>query len=551
MPSGATQLSSGAMILCENSFCYFALPKSLSVSPESLQRVWFTDAKSNGIHQMSLKSAAQLEPWNQRLLTDPYASATFGLFESEVTAFHLGHIGGPRMIPWHIPIGGSPCRVTYLRHFEKLVVALATNVVIDPVLSDREFSADTTRPRLPFSVLRFVDPNDAEAGDMELKEEVFDVPPNLPPDRASFAAVVGTSGERVTGMCDWSVASSGKKWQLLLVSTVKPSTNKGRSRGRVWIYNIIPGPNRKLGLEWKYKIKADEPVSAVAGFDDRSFVYCSGASLFRQYLDVFDQTGRLGERTLAELGSTGLRISVQKPLVYVSTSAHSLRVFQASDQGFRDVFSDSISRYCCDHLVLSGYSLILVTDLEGTLTGFWQPLDHKMSGKLQTVFEASLPSKISCLREAALQPYLDLNPEIPHKPILASTVNGTFYQITILDDKTCQFLRFLQNLAERNKEICPYASPAQAHLSFDLKHSCDRHVDGDILSRITHRNSLLGHANLLQELLQASIEEIGPQVLEIFKKLAVAALGDRRGSTSDLFDDVADYLSMVLAGSSL
>ena len=546
--SAAKNLPDGAIIICDESIYHLTSPVGHSIGPDSLRRIWFTDTQGIGICQPALKAAGQLEPWNQRLLEEAYSELCFGLLERELKIFHLNSIGHSRVIPRHIYVGGNPYRVLYLKQFKKLVAALTINKVID---ATTQVDQPRDPARLSFSALRFLDPDDPEAGDVQAKEEAFEVPQNLPPDRRFFAATMDSSGERITDMAEWSVAVAEKRWQFLLVSTSKPSRAGSSPKGRIYMYNISIGGNGELALDLKLDFNGNGPVYCVAEYDKSSFVYCSGQSLFRQSFEFSDQVKRLDNNISTELGSNGRNVSVRGSLIYVSTSAHSLRVFKAGPRGFANFFNDSISRNSLNHLVLSGTSLILAADSGANIAGFWQPPESAESDELQTVFEAKLASKVSCLRKATLRAGNDLRSTSHFPPVLASTIDGTFYRIEILEDKAMELLCFLQKLAQRSKTLCPYTQDrvpvlTQAGMLTAPRNPRERHVDGDLLAHILRGHQVSDHVAMLQDLLRMGEEDVDPQVSEIFERLAAVAVEDAGVSTEDLLRSVVEYLRMLL-----
>ena len=84
--------------------------------------------------------------------------------------------------------------------------------------------------------------------------------------------------------------------------------------------------------------------------------------------------------------------------------------------------------------------------------------------------------------------------------LLGSSADGTFYQFSILHEATWRLLRFIQNLAVRNRLVCPfqYLNPPRKHVEPSTTRKQYMHVDGDILTRLLN----LGGASLLQHMLE-------------------------------------------------
>ena len=537
----------GAIAMCEKSLYHFFLAENGSVDHDSFRLICMTDQQGIGSPYAVAKDVAQLEPWNRQLLQSDSNDAVFTLFASEIKVLDLKITAGSKVVPCHIHVHGNPSRVVHLKYFNKLVTALTVNGVMDPA-SCAEQSTDNSRVSIP--VLKLVDPDGSEAGNVRLKEEVFDVPVNLPPDLQSFAAVVGKSGTKVTGMSDWPVTAGGKRWHILLVSTFRPPRTESTHKGRVWIFTITSNPSGNPTLEWKRNIDEDEAIYSVAGYDSTSFVYCAGTSLYLQYVHFSGQGMKLVEKASKRLGSVGRSISVKDSVIYVSTSAHSLRAFRISGKDLKDISTDAVSRDSLHHLVLSDLPLVLASHTDGRLIGFLKPSNSATTDEFSTTFEATLPGKIVCLQEAALRPLIRSRRGQCSRPILASTLDGTFYQIDILNNEAYKLLEFIQKLAQRHKEITPqtHEEPSAHAIDSDSQGTTsarERHIDGDIVRRVLTSDLLPGERDCLRELISAPRGGLDTQLLQTLRYLTFAATDALANSDEELLDMVAEFLRTI------
>ena len=134
--------------------------------------------------------------------------------------------------------------------------------------------------------------------------------------------------------------------------------------------------------------------------------------------------------------------------------------------------------------------------------------------------------------------------------MIASTIDGTFYRIEILEDEALRLLRFVQKLVERNKALCPdiqdeIRATTTADLLSNPRSPRQRHVNGDILARISKETNALGLESILHDLLREGEAEIDQDILQAIRELAIAALGSVGDSTKDLMRAVAEYIRML------
>ena len=478
-----------AVLACEN-ICYLITYAGDSPTTKAdLRRVWFTDSKGQGLYQPPVLASSQISSWNTMQSPNESVYSIICVTRKKVRALCIRLNIGPRIVPWRITLNGNPSRVVYSSRFRRLFVGLSYNAVMDPTIY---FKTPRDNGRVSFSAIKIIDPDDPNTGDGLIKrEEVYEVLSHLPPEKSSFAAIVGKSGERITGLGEWSFVSGNNTWPILLVSTLRETTVA--PLGRIRMFSIL---SRHVNLEIKEQHVFREPkeVYAVAGFNDSAFVYCSGAKLFLRYLGSDGDRIRDLATLEADIGSPGRSISVQGHFIYVSTLEHSLKVFHLRQETLNLVFSDGKARISLDHLLLNGpfsQPLIMTANLDGKVCGLMQPLQATISGEMPLIFEANLPSIISCFHEATLQPCLRSSSSTVPPPMLASALDGTFYRLDLIDAKDWELLRLVQDMAEKDKYLCPYTwrENRERMLPNEYADPRRRHLNGDILLRILQLGS--------------------------------------------------------------
>lgn len=532
------RLPNAATLVCENNCYLITYPKDCVTSQATLRRVWFTDSKGRGVYQLSIYASSQLS--SSDTLQNPSIASSFIICvtRTEVRTLRIRLNVGPRMIPWRIVVGGNPSRVVYSSRFKKLFVGLSFNAVMDPAVC---FERPRDNGRVSFSRIKIIDPEDSESeDDMVKEEEPFKALSNRPPDKDSFSAVVGKSGEKITALCEWSFVNGTQTWPLLLVSTLRE--NFGDQRGRIRMFSISTKREASgLKIEQRHVFRETSAVCAVAGYNDSTFVYCAGTTLFLQSIGT--DKGRLRgiSKIQTEMGSPGRSISVNESSIVVSTIEHSTKIFQLIQDTLRLVFSDGQARKSLDHLLLPS-SLILTSSTDRKICGLSRPPQPTVSGELPLVFEATLPSIISCLHEATLQPWLQSNTKSKWPPILASAIDGGFYQLDVINEAEWKLLRFIQDMAEGDPMICPYNRLRSGEeRTIANKGPRRRHVNGDILLRILQLGSEA--CEKLESLVNSQRTYENPR--QVFLDLAKAALGPELEQT-DLMKPILRHMQSIL-----
>jgi hypothetical protein len=244
-----------------------------------------------------------------------------------------------------------------------------------------------------------------------------------------------------------------------------------------------------------------------------SLLYCCGNELVFQTLRLPDKKWLPPFKHT--LGSPSIHISVAGLFVYVTTARHSLTILKVENDELRPQFSDRVARDGLHHFHTRDPSVTLVSDKACSVTGLWQPpressvqiiglaerrAERRTESSAITLFEAILPKSITRLRSGALSSAWCSSLTTQRETVLGSSADGTFYQLLILSETTWRLLRFIQNLALRNRLICPfqYSNPPHKHIEPSTKKNRYMHVDGDVLIRLVN----LGGASLLQAMLE-------------------------------------------------
>lgn len=447
-----------------------------------------------------------------------------------------------RVISRRISVHGSPSRVIYLPTFEKLVVAVAVPFILE-----------LQRKRLVFSMLKIVKPNTSsplEGTTNDPDAGTFNNPVASDPT----STVVGKSGERILAMTEWCITSVGKTWRMLVVGTMRIRRDSETRCGRVYIYNMSVDSGEVLRLTLKYVKKTTDPVYALGAYDETSICCCFGNVLTMFSLSESEGAFTIREEATRSLRSPGRSVTIHAPYIYVTTEKESLAVFKVENpRTIVLAFSDQQTRDGMTHLLLWERSLVLASDRGCCVRGLWQPPDAPVDGPLQPVFEAKLPGSVTCLSIASIQHGASEGAVGGGKSIIGSTLDGAFYRFDLLDEEQWRLLRWIQNLAEKDKLVCPHQSKESEnrHIEPTRKHKRDMHVNGDILARILHYGAAES-AQFLGNLITKDLFDADPAVdyssveerRKRFVELAHSVVGDLEGR--QLLEAVVLYMKTVL-----
>jgi hypothetical protein len=298
---------------------------------------------------------------------------------------------------------------------------------------------------------------------------------------------------------EWELTSDGSQYNLLVVATQRQRSPTAKT-GAIRLFSASATLGGVVTLTLKHSIKRSDPVYSITAFGSDSLLFGSGADLV---LLTMSSEKRFVEVCSYSMRSPATRLSVHGNFVYASTFQDSVLVFQIENGVIYPRFSDIKARAGLHHLFIPSNSLTLASSRDGTLTGFSQPSDHKLHQSLHTQFEAHFPASVTQLRQL---PLLQSRPppKSTAQPILASFSDGAFRRLDILDEPTWRFLRFVQNLIEREPDLSPFTyGEAQRGiepvLSGGRRHYLQ--VNGDVLARL-----LTGGKAPAEERLRAMLE---------------------------------------------
>ena len=504
---------SRVIVVCEHQIYTLDYSSEFSAkSPATLNQVHFTGDGPPSFQQGSMTLFTQTVPSDPN---DSMAGATYFLAESQLHMAFLKQ--DPYLVPRYVPVAGNPAKILYSDYLRKLIVLYVRTAVTQPRQADGHHVRSAQRALKPW--ISFLDPD----------TDPIEHDPDDIDDRGT-RELERIAGEKVLGMMEWfPLEEDDKAYPLLVINTLVKQNNQAAS-GRLLLFTMRQGANGDVTLECRKRFELESPIYAVASYGRSSLIYCCGKDLVLHKL-VMNPTKRWNEPIRYTMGSPAAHISVHGDEVYVTTTKDSLSIFRIEDGKFTHQFSDQVARNGLHHLEVPHQSLTLISDLGCSVTGLWKPPKPRIDNSMCTVFQAVLPGSIGRLRRIARARWYckssfastSENSEVTPtflrssltmsssqrdhtsegrsieevEAIIGGSADGALYQFDMLDEFSWRLLRYIQNLAMQDPNICPFSARTQ-HLNIEPSTTNrSMQVSGDILHRLLDR----GGENLLGDML--------------------------------------------------
>ncbi len=450
-----------------------------------------TDREDPESQNGSLSAFTQaVDSWLPGSVPGSTAGLLFCIDGDQLHTISLDPNPSPGMVPRRLPISGTPVKVIYSTYLQKLIVLYNKLPIITrgSTKSRRDRNAPHKRALLPR--IAFRDPNNR--ANPQLGPDAMDVESDFQPNdddhNDDLMDAECKPSERFIGITEWFPLVDGKQYHMLVVHTIL--TRAEKQIGRLLFLAISPGTADTPKLTMKKRLEVDGPVYSVAVYPDgKSLVYCSGSKLCIQRLDSGPSGIKWQSLVKTEMRSPARHITIAEPLIYVSSTRESLTVYRYEAGKLVYQYGDQCAREGLHHMHVPEHSLIFASDMNNTVVGLYQPPERRIDNAMSTVFEAALPSPITRLKRIAKPAWShDKSPEANNEIIIGTSADGTITQFDIVT-KGFQVFKFIQNMAERNPLICPFAGimPHKKQLEPKTDKPHRMHVNGDILKRALER----------------------------------------------------------------
>ncbi len=472
---------------CERSLCTLEYPKySLYRAPATVYNIWMTDHDQAALTQGTLSMITQaVHSWVPKGVPGLASGALLGIHGELLQVLKLNPDPEAQLVPHRLTIGGSSEQLIYSRFLNKLIVLYNRRRVL---------KAPRKNGAVKVSGVRMVQPSITFL-DLETTTRIRphpnmeDVKPDSQPDKNDeLLAYERKATEVFLGITEWFPIINGALYHFLVVNTVLEHNSK--QVGRLLVFRVGQQANGKPKLLIKKKIVLSAPAYYVAEYPDRkSIIYCSGRDLFLQSLDLTQPGLKFQAPIKEEMRSPVRYLTIKAPYIFVSSSGESLAVYKYEDGKLAYQYGDQSARVGLHHVHVPEYSLVLASDIGNTVVGLWRPPERRIDNAMTPVFEAILPNSITCFGHVT-RPLWHRDLDKPHddQSIIGSSMDGTITQLDVLT-KGWRLLRFIQNMAERNKVVCPFKGrgPFVRHLDPSTSKPHYMHINGDILQRVVER----------------------------------------------------------------
>ncbi|KAI9684390.1 MAG: hypothetical protein M1829_002200 [Trizodia sp. TS-e1964] len=472
-----SQETNRCMVTCEKEICYYEFQSNQYIEI-IMRRIYLTDKNDASLHGITVDalSRIQLQP---HVVIAGYSNSILCVSRNELIIAELDKM--PRTIPRHISINGTPRRIIFSPRLRLLVVATAQH--------EREHSFINGKPHYKLTTrasLALIDPDKEYLAPYIDRFEPYEL------TNSSGKAGLGHAGETIFALTEWDYYTGGKRFSFLLIGTGEIKPQNTTPCNRVIFYQTKREPEGGITLSQRYVLNFANPVCSIAVYNPSTLLFGHGDYLSIRQMN-FD-TKKFEIIDEYKLQSNVLHISVKNRKIYCSTKNNSLNSYKFENGRLTSYFGDEIDRHSLHHLALPGSNIALLADTDCTLVGLWQPNSPRNESSTTTVFQAELESSITRLRSASVMPtWRSRNPlsqaACSGGPmIIGSSIDGSFYGITLLPESTWRLLKFISNLAVRSRRICPIGTIGNPRLHIEplIKPKTLMHVNGDILRCVLH-----------------------------------------------------------------
>jgi hypothetical protein len=413
-------------------------------------------------------------------------------------------------IPRRLKTKGNPQRLSYSRHLNKIIVAL------DEVSFDGGGTIEKPLTnRIIRSALQFIDPDENFASsNMEANAHV---------------TAVGEPGDRITSIMSWTPSDGKKHYEMIVIGIEVDALDTQCNSGRLLCMSAKQaGSGAFLDVKPKYvKRFPGQPIHSLCPYDISSLLICAGNDLVIMRLDV--GTRRWLQVANFVLPSPAVALTIRGPLIYAATMHHSMEILECI-KGKLTMHSSDLQARNANSIIACGNGLAMLSSTStetqgGRITGFSAHTIHRES---KIIFHAELPLMVNKLIAGHTLPSDDSSRQC----VYASTLDGTMYYLTTLNQNEWRLLYFLKCLIKQGRLGVARRRRRQPEAGMNpLKPAPeDMHIHGEILIRLLGRGTR-GLRDLLRQETDAAntLGEIPDSVEERqnhFRTLAQAVIGE-------------------------
>ncbi|USW53345.1 Putative galactose oxidase/kelch, beta-propeller [Septoria linicola] len=494
----------------------------------SVENVWITDKSQPQYTQGTVVASAQI-PSAKYLSSDVVADRLLVISGEDLIVLELATYKSS--VPRQMSVSGTPNRLVYAESLRHLVCSgLHYQVRKLP-----------SKPQAP--------PHD--------KRQVWPVIDFIP-SKGTHPAYTHhmQPGEKINAILPWSFRRDTEKTYSYVIVGGRYQSKDGSRKGKVWFLQPKVRSWEVVDITETRQVKFDREVTALALYDDRTYIVCAGNKVHLYRLDVEEMKWEQFCPTFT-LASAGIYVTVERtasddPQIVVTTAADSIVVLhvgitaQGEGRQLKPVCTAPRADYLISHLALSTVDdasdestpMILTGSKYGHLIGMSTPnVDDAQApghrnGSALLQFEARLPRSLTRLRPSLPTARKGDRPSgLASGRILGSATDGAIVSLATLEHSSWRKFFWLQRLVEWSDVLSPFShgSPAYvpgedamvgqnravpiglsnntraAEIMLQTTNSRlnDMHIDGDVLSRVLQN----GGVDEIKRLMQMLAEE--------------------------------------------
>jgi hypothetical protein len=436
-------------------------------------------------------------------------------------------------IPRQIEVTGTPDRLIYAEQQRSLICAsMCTGVRSFP---SNMRNSQPKEQRQIWPVIDFI------PADKDNVSFTFDLQP----------------GERVYALAEWSFQHNGKWYSSIMVGG-SYTRKSGGLKGRIAFLQPSIRNWEIVDVKEARSTNFDDPVYALALFDEVTYVACTGTKVVASR---FDTEERKWETICApfRLSHPGTSVSVSGTLIYVSAANEgliTLRLENLPSQDEDESYSHRLtlvaqpprSSQSLSHTVLPltpDTNIALLSTQDRLLLGLTSPSpDSSGPHRTRLLFEAQLPRSIASIRQGPTRPPWRPNPSsgVFTSDLVGLSSDGSMTGIGLIDKRLWRRLFWLQRILEWDNTFSPHAPEIPTHgvdaeayegrergfpIGFgatadeeialftddDISLQNDLHIDGDVLARVLEPGGVQKLSEALKNLAERE-DRIGEWVEE-------------------------------------
>ena len=180
-------------VLCGIDFCRLEFSSRHSLSP-TVYNIWLTDRIRVAYQQKSMQTVTQVE-YQRHLETSGMIGSVVCISGTELIMAALDDESGPGVVPRRLRIGGTPTRIIFSKHLNKLVVSYTT-LEMRPISQGNGHGRSSGKRSLR-PTIQIIDP---DQDSIKTEPETYLNHEMDQSDSVRSVFPVGKPGERILGM---------------------------------------------------------------------------------------------------------------------------------------------------------------------------------------------------------------------------------------------------------------------------------------------------------------------------------------------------------------